>query len=121
MEQLRREVAGLPMLPYAVRSSAYGEDGSVHSCAGQFLTLLNRKGEEEIIGAILEVWRSATGFTTGEYSRMAGQQNGMPGCAVIIQEMVDSRFSGVSFSRNPVTGAPETIIEAVEGRGEELV
>lgn len=121
VEQLRREVAGLPALPYAVRSSAYGEDGSVHSCAGQFLTLLNRKGEEEIIGAILEVWRSATGFTTGEYSRMAGQQNGMPGCAVIIQEMVDSRFSGVSFSRNPVTGAPETIIEAVEGRGEELV
>lgn len=35
--------------------------------------------------------------------------------------MVDACCSGVSFSRNPVTGAAEIIVEAVEGPGEELV
>jgi len=35
--------------------------------------------------------------------------------------MIPARLAGVSFSRNPVTNQNETVIEAVEGAGEELV
>ena len=41
--------------------------------------------------------------------------------AVIIQEMVKPVVSGVSFSRNPMTGLDETVVEAVCGSGERLV
>jgi pyruvate,water dikinase len=40
---------------------------------------------------------------------------------IIIQEMVYPIFSGVLFTRNPLTGLDEIIIESVEGLGEALV
>ncbi len=40
---------------------------------------------------------------------------------VIVQEMVPAEASGVSFSRNPMTGLNETIIEAVKGTDTSLV
>lgn len=40
---------------------------------------------------------------------------------VVIQEMVPAVYAGVALSRNPVTGADEVIVEAVEGLGESLV
>ncbi len=40
--------------------------------------------------------------------------------AVIIQEMVHSQASGVALSRNPVTGADEVVVEAVQGLGMRL-
>ena len=41
--------------------------------------------------------------------------------AVIIQEMVEAKISGVAFSRNPITGLDEVVVEAVQGSGESLV
>ncbi len=41
--------------------------------------------------------------------------------AVIIQEMVPSKVSGVAFSKNPYTGLDEVLVEAVRGSGELLV
>jgi pyruvate,water dikinase len=41
--------------------------------------------------------------------------------AVIIQEMVSARVSGVAFSKNPITGLDEVLVEAVRGSGEALV
>jgi pyruvate,water dikinase len=40
---------------------------------------------------------------------------------VIVQEMVDPIASGVVFSRDPMTGLSEVVIEAVAGRGDALV
>jgi pyruvate,water dikinase len=40
---------------------------------------------------------------------------------VVIQEMVTPVISGVGFSRNPVTGERETLVEALEGSGEALL
>jgi pyruvate,water dikinase len=34
-----------------------------------------------------------------------------------IQEMIPARLSGVAFSRNPITGMDEIVVEAVEGSG----
>jgi pyruvate,water dikinase len=41
--------------------------------------------------------------------------------AMIIQAMVSPAVSGVSFSKNPMTGMDEITVEAVEGSGEALV
>jgi pyruvate,water dikinase len=41
--------------------------------------------------------------------------------AVIIQEMVSAQVSGVAFSKNPITGLDEVLVEAVRGTGEALV
>ena len=45
----------------------------------------------------------------------------VPRVAIVIQEMVDATAAGVAFSRNPLTGLDEVVVEAVPGRGDALV
>ncbi len=118
-DELRKEVMKLPDLTYAVRSSTTAEDSKDYSYAGQFQTLINIRGSENILKAIHEVWRSASLLTDNEYLKKTKISSLK--CGVIIQEMISSRLAGVSFSRNPVTNQNEIVIEAVEGYGEELV
>jgi pyruvate,water dikinase len=40
--------------------------------------------------------------------------------AVIVQDMIDPIASGVAFSKNPITGMSEVVVEAVEGPGDLL-
>ncbi len=106
---------------YAVRSSAEGEDGVEHSFAGQFRTLLDVKGLENILQAIQDVWASAQSPSVHAYLEGLGMATDELGMAVIIQEMVQPVVSGVSFSRNPMTGMDEIVVEAVQGSGQVLV
>ena len=119
LDDLRKEIARLPELNYAVRSSTTSEDSSDFSFAGQFQTLINIKGTEDILKAIRKVWDSASLLNNNEYLKRTGVSKIK--CAVIIQEMIPSKLAGVSFSRNPVTNQDEIVIEAVEGYGEDLV
>jgi pyruvate,water dikinase len=41
--------------------------------------------------------------------------------AVVVQELVDAECSGVLFSRNPLDGSDELVIEAAWGLGEAVV
>jgi len=41
--------------------------------------------------------------------------------AVVVQRLVDSEVAGVMFTRNPMTGADERVIEASWGLGEAVV
>jgi phosphohistidine swiveling domain-containing protein len=106
---------------YAVRSSANVEDGGGHSFAGQFQTALDVQGVEDILGAIQAVWASAHAPEASTYLRRAGIEPADLEMAVIVQEMVDPVVSGVSFSKNPMTGLDEVVVEAVLGSGEALV
>ncbi len=106
---------------YAVRSSANIEDSTISSFAGQFTSLLNVRGVNQICHAVQSVWEAAQGEGVQVYlERSKNLTNGLL-MAVIIQEMVTPVFSGVSFSRNPITGVEETIVEAVPGDGSQLV
>ena len=121
IEKLKKEIARLPDCKYAIRSSTNIEDSENHSFAGQFQTLTNIRGCDNILNAIVDVWKSVDSNGKGEYIlKIAGPERPVK-CAVMIQEMVDSIFSGVSFSLNPVTNLNEIIVEAVEGQGENLV
>ncbi|MCU0458075.1 MAG: PEP-utilizing enzyme [Bacteroidales bacterium] len=116
---LEKELEDLPARTWAVRSSTTAEDSQEFSFAGQFQTVINVKGTDDILRAIRKVWDSASFLSDNDYVR----KTGITGirCGVIIQEMIPSRLAGVSFSRNPVTNQNEIVIEAVEGAGEELV
>jgi phosphohistidine swiveling domain-containing protein len=119
LDELRNELLGLPDLTYAVRSSTTAEDSKEYSFAGQFQSLMNVQGTENILKAVQEVWNSSTLLSDNEYLRKTKISTFRFG--VIIQEMISSKLAGVSFSRNPVTNQQEIVIEAVEGYGDDLV
>lgn len=117
------ELADLP-LPcgdeLAVRSSAIGEDSASASFAGQHTSKLGVRPGERLREAIQAVWRS--GFQEGALGyrdRLGLDQS--PRMGVVIQPLVDASAAGVLFTRNPVTGAPERVIEASWGLGESVV
>jgi phosphohistidine swiveling domain-containing protein len=109
-----------PGRTYAVRSSANVEDSHAKSYAGQFLTLLDVQGVENILEAVREVWASANQESARSYRSRAGD-GGKIEMGVAFQEMVPARLSGVAFSRNPITGMDEIVVEAVAGSGAALM
>ncbi len=106
---------------YAIRSSATFEDTADYSLAGQFDTILDVEGLDYIVQAIESVWRSAQSERVKAYFERHSLNLPDLQMAVIIQEMVPAALSGISFSKNPLTGLTETIVEAIEGRGDRLV
>jgi phosphohistidine swiveling domain-containing protein len=110
-----------PHRAYAVRSSASVEDSLVRSFAGQFKTCLDVTGIPEILEAVRQVWDSAAAPSVRQYLERMPTEQAFVKMAVIVQEMVTPIVSGVAFSHNPMTGAAETVVEAVEGSGLQLV
>jgi pyruvate,water dikinase len=123
LERLKEEIAQKLDLSkaYAIRSSANVEDGQKFSFAGQFDSFLDVRGLQNILEAVQAVWESARNPKLRTYlagSDISPEQLRM---AVILQEMVTPVVSGVAFSRNPITGLDEIVVEAVSGSGEALV
>ena len=103
--------------PLAVRSSGVAEDGVEHSFAGQFLTVLNVQGREELAESLRACHASAASDQVRSYGR-----NGAQPIALLVQRQVEAACAGVAFSANPVTGArDEVVINAVPGLGDRLV
>ena len=106
---------------YAIRSSANIEDGIENSFAGQFDSILHVKGSSEIIEAIEHVWKSTQSPNVKSYLETKNIHQNDIQMAVLIQEMIPPKYSGVALSRNPVTGANEIVIEAIQGEGTGLM
>jgi pyruvate, water dikinase len=106
--------------PLAVRSSCVGEDSAAASFAGQHLTRLNVRSLDQLIDAVAAVWRSARSESALAYRRKLGLE-GAPRMGVVVQRLLDPEISGVLFTRHPVTGADERVIEATWGLGEAVV
>lgn len=106
---------------YAIRSSANIEDSKYYSFAGQFKSILNVKGLEDILRAIESIWSSTYTKGVKTYLERTGIDLEEIKMAVIIQEMVSPTVSGVSFSKNPLTGMDEIIVEATTGNGDKLL
>jgi pyruvate,water dikinase len=107
-------------VPLAVRSSAVDEDGADASFAGQHLTLLNVPSLDALTAAIREVWWSANSDSAITYRQRVGLFT-RPSVGVVVQELLNPESAGVMFTRNPITGADERMIEASWGLGEAVV
>jgi pyruvate, water dikinase len=106
--------------PLAVRSSAADEDGAAASFAGQHLTLLNVPSAEALTSALSEVWWSANSDSAITYRQRVGLFT-RPSVGVVVQVLIDPECAGVMFTRNPVTGTDERVVEASWGLGEAVV
>lgn len=105
--------------PVAVRSSAQGEDGREVSYAGQFKTFLNVRNEAEVVTAVQNCFDSVRLASGKSYSQHFEREE-IP-MRVLIQKMINPKFSGVFFSHDPRNQGSGWIIESVEGLGEKLV
>lgn len=109
-------------LPVAVRSSATIEDSTEASCAGQFRTFLGAAGPAEVVAEVERCFLSAFEPHVGSYRAEREIESEHDGVAVIVQELVDARCSGVMFTRHPRTGDRSlVVIESSYGLGEAVV
>jgi len=104
---------------WAVRSSALDEDSVGASFAGQHLSLLHVTAAD-VPGAVRSVWESGRSAAALAYREKMGIRTA-PRMAIVIQRMVYPEVAGVLFTRHPVTGARERMIEASWGLGEVVV
>lgn len=107
--------------PIAVRSSATCEDGRETSFAGQFESFLPLRTVEEVKEAIGKCHEAAKAPSVAEYCRKHGIDPDRIEMKVIVQRCIEPELAGVAFTVNPVTGAEEVVIEAVEGLSDDLL
>ena len=106
--------------PCSVRSSAVDEDSADASFAGAHLTFLGVEGCAAVRDAVAAVRASACDPGALAYRAKLGL-DASPRMAVVVQRLIDSDVAGVMFTRNPMTGADERVIEASWGLGEAVV
>jgi len=104
---------------FAVRSSAEVEDSASASFAGQFKSVLNVR-QDDLPTAIMDVQGSVRNPAALRYARRLRVQ-APNALAVIVQCQVNARLAGVCFTRDPVTGADDVLVEYTAGIGEAVV
>ena len=109
----------VPDARLAARSSAIGEDSGGASFAGQHATKLNVR-RHTLPGAVRDVWQSAYTPSALAYRQKKGL-SGSPRIGVVVQLLVEPVAAGVLFTRNPLSGADERLVEAAWGLGEAVV
>jgi pyruvate, water dikinase len=97
--------------PLVVRSSAIGEDSEQASAAGQYQTFLQITSQIRLRQAITQCQDCYDDPSAAQYRQDRGVPQG--GMAVIVQVQIQGQFSGVAFSRDPMSG--ESGIVAIEG------
>ena len=103
----------------AVRSSATKEDSLLSSFAGMFETTLNVT-KEKLIYEIKKILTSCNNERVKEYCSLNNIEYKEVKMRIVIQEMIDSRISGVCFSKANKE-QNNLIIEAGLGLGEAIV
>ena len=102
---------------FAIRSNDAHEDGEKFSYAGQFLTVLNvpKEGVKKAILSVVESYKNR------HYEKKLGIRSANNDSGVIIQEMVESEYSGVLFTANPKGILNDMVVVAGKGLGNKIV
>ena len=104
----------------AVRSSAIGEDNLTASFAGLYDTFLNVETKSSfVIECVKKCWVSLFNKRAIVYRIKKGLSL-FDGMAVIVQEMIPSKVSGITFTIHP-TNEKALLIEASYGLGDLIV
>jgi len=110
-----------PETRFAVRSSGVDEDGSVHSFAGIYETVLNVP-PSTVRSAVETCRKSAQSPRAMAYRRSQGLASAPHDIAVLVQVMIPATVSGVAFTIDPINrSADELVITASWGCGEAVV
>ena len=121
LDEIRQAYGALAAGAVSVRSTATDEDLAEASFAGQYETYLNVLSLDEVVEKLQRVWSSAYSPQAITY-RM---NNRLPQTdvemGVVVQRQLDVEAAGVMFTRNPVTGGDEYMINAAFGLGEGVV
>lgn len=105
----------------AVRSSATAEDSSSASWAGELETYLNVT-KDTLLDAVKRCWSSLFTPRAIFYRFEKKMDKQKVSVAVVIQKMVQSEISGISFTAHPVTkNRGQMVIEGGYGLGEAIV
>lgn len=117
---------GEPAPLVAVRSSALAEDLSQASFAGQYVTVLGARGEQELLDAVARCWASLGAPGVASYRAAVEAKIGVPlpepGMGVLVQALVDADAAGVAETVDPITGSDATVIvRAAWGVGRTVV
>ncbi|MEM7556529.1 MAG: glycerol-3-phosphate acyltransferase [Cyanobacteria bacterium P01_A01_bin.84] len=108
------------LFPLAVRSTAIGEDTEFSSAAGQYETILNVTTKEGLQQAINRIQLSYNSPRAQKYRSDRGLKSAS--MAVLVQQQVRSLYSGVAFSRDPITQESDAVvIEALPGSPTQVV
>jgi len=106
----------------AVRSSATAEDLPTASFAGQQATFLNVLGEANVLEKIKEAWASLFTARAIFYRVTNKFDHFKVGIAIPVQIMVQSDYSGIMFTLDPVTNdKSKIVVDAIIGLGEMIV
>lgn len=106
--------------PVVVRSSAVGEDSETASAAGQYQSMLNIASPAALQDEIARCLNSYNAPSAIAYR----QEHNIPDAqmAVLVQRQIDGAFSGVAFSRDPITCQGDAVvIEALPGGASRVV
>ncbi|MFH1090035.1 MAG: PEP/pyruvate-binding domain-containing protein, partial [Pseudomonadota bacterium] len=105
----------------AVRSSATAEDLGEASFAGQHETYYYVQ-DDQLLKMIKKCWASLWNPEAVSYRNSQGIEHTSVNMAVVVQEMILSEVSGVTFTANPVTGSRDEIVtESSWGMGAAIV
>ena len=106
---------------YAVRSSGTKEDLESFSFAGQYKTFLNTKSID-VLNNVIECYKSMFSEIVLSYIVNNEIDSSDLSISVIVQEMVQSEYSGICFTIDPISGNDKKmLIEVGEGLGENIV
>lgn len=106
---------------YAVRSSADKEDLERFSFAGQYDTFLNVE-KKDLCESIIKCYKSLFSPRALSYILENGIAVEDISMCVIVQQMVESDYSGVCFTVDPLSGKDTLmLIETSEGIGDNIV
>lgn len=105
----------------AVRSSATAEDSSIASWAGELESYLNTT-EKTLLENVKKCWSSLFTPRAIFYRKEKDLLDANVSVAVVVQEMIESEISGITFTVHPVTqDKNQMIIETGWGLGEAIV
>ncbi|MEP0917430.1 glycerol-3-phosphate acyltransferase [Leptolyngbya sp. DQ-M1] len=106
--------------PLIVRSSAIGEDSESASAAGQYESIANITHRDLLLPAILRCLESYEQESAVKYRR--DREISDASMVVLVQQQVRGVFSGVAFSRDPITRQGDSVlIEALPGTADRVV
>ncbi len=105
----------------AVRSSATAEDSSIASWAGELESYLNVT-DKNLLDSVKKCWSSLFTPRAIFYRYEKKLHKTSVSVAVVIQKMVQSEISGITFTAHPVTkDRGQIVLEAGYGLGEAIV